>query len=203
MHDELNPIAAIATKSPFSCRLVVAGKRWQDSQLVCRAAYFLHCSLLLTLISPCLARAASVLVVKRFREQPRRPWKIWGLDVTKQGISMICAHFVGLGTAALMSGEPARLLDRLFSPAVALSSRAHQGHFGLQLVLCGVLCGRHSWRESAASVTAAGRLRSMRRAGVGRAGHFRAERAVGQARRVRVDLWFAATLERRLQKRTA
>jgi hypothetical protein len=47
--------------------------------------------------------ASSVLVVKRYKEKPRRPWKIWGLDVTKQATSMGAAHFVGMITATIMS----------------------------------------------------------------------------------------------------
>ena len=38
----------------------------------------------------------SVLVIKRFREQPRRPWKIWCFDTSKQLISQVLAHFINL-----------------------------------------------------------------------------------------------------------
>lgn len=38
----------------------------------------------------------SVLVVKRFREHPRRPWKIWVFDTSKQLLSQLMAHFINL-----------------------------------------------------------------------------------------------------------
>jgi len=38
----------------------------------------------------------SVLIIKRFREKPRRPWKIWFFDTSKQLISQIIAHFINL-----------------------------------------------------------------------------------------------------------
>jgi len=47
--------------------------------------------------------AFSVLIIKRFREKPRRPWSIWGLDVCKQASSGLGAHFVGLLTAELVA----------------------------------------------------------------------------------------------------
>lgn len=38
----------------------------------------------------------SVLVIKRFRESPRRPWKIWVFDTSKQLLSQLMAHFINL-----------------------------------------------------------------------------------------------------------
>jgi hypothetical protein len=38
----------------------------------------------------------SVLVIKRFRERPQRPWKIWVFDTSKQLISQLIAHFINL-----------------------------------------------------------------------------------------------------------
>lgn len=38
----------------------------------------------------------SVLIIKRFRESPRRPWKIWIFDTSKQLISQLMAHFINL-----------------------------------------------------------------------------------------------------------
>lgn len=36
------------------------------------------------------------LLVKRAKETPRRPWKIWGMDVGKQCIGSLYAHFVNM-----------------------------------------------------------------------------------------------------------
>ncbi len=38
----------------------------------------------------------SVLIIKRYREKPRRPWKIWMMDTSKQVISQLLAHFINL-----------------------------------------------------------------------------------------------------------
>ncbi len=38
----------------------------------------------------------SVLIIKRFREFPQRPWKIWIFDTSKQLISQLIAHFINL-----------------------------------------------------------------------------------------------------------
>jgi hypothetical protein len=38
----------------------------------------------------------SVLIIKRFREKPRRTWKIWIFDTSKQLISQVVAHFINL-----------------------------------------------------------------------------------------------------------
>jgi hypothetical protein len=38
----------------------------------------------------------SVLIIKRFREYPRRPWKIWLFDTSKQLVSQLMAHFINL-----------------------------------------------------------------------------------------------------------
>lgn len=38
----------------------------------------------------------SVLLIKRFRESPPRPWKIWMFDTSKQGVSQMLAHFINL-----------------------------------------------------------------------------------------------------------
>ncbi len=42
-------------------------------------------------------------VVKRYTEQPRRPWKIWFFDVSKQLVSAGVIHFLNLGMANLLS----------------------------------------------------------------------------------------------------
>jgi len=38
----------------------------------------------------------SVLIFKRIRENPQRPWKIWIFDTSKQLISQVIAHFINL-----------------------------------------------------------------------------------------------------------
>lgn len=38
----------------------------------------------------------SVLIIKRLREKPRRPWKIWLFDTSKQLMSQMLAHFINL-----------------------------------------------------------------------------------------------------------
>lgn len=38
----------------------------------------------------------SVLIIKRYFEHPKRPWKIWKLDASKQIISQLIAHFINL-----------------------------------------------------------------------------------------------------------
>jgi hypothetical protein len=37
-----------------------------------------------------------VLVYKRYHETPKRPWKIWILDTSKQGVSQMLAHFINI-----------------------------------------------------------------------------------------------------------
>mmetsp|Transcript_18058 Transcript_18058/g.39468 ORF Transcript_18058/g.39468 Transcript_18058/m.39468 type:complete len:300 (+) Transcript_18058:379-1278(+) len=43
------------------------------------------------------------LVVKRQRERPRRPIKIWAFDVTKQGFAAAAAHLCGMMWAIIMA----------------------------------------------------------------------------------------------------
>ena len=38
------------------------------------------------------AAAFSILILKRYIEKPRRPWKIWFYDVAKQIISSLVLH---------------------------------------------------------------------------------------------------------------
>lgn len=56
---------------------------------------------LIQILCGCLAFTA--LVVKRFKEHPRRAWKIWNLDVSKQMLSGLVAHFIGMLTATIMA----------------------------------------------------------------------------------------------------
>lgn len=44
-----------------------------------------------------------VLTYKRFREKPRRHWKIWLLDVSKQMMSAFAAHVCNVGLATLLT----------------------------------------------------------------------------------------------------
>lgn len=49
--------------------------------------------------------AFSILIVKRFVEKPRRPWKIWFYDVAKQIISSTILHLFNLLVSAIFSGD--------------------------------------------------------------------------------------------------
>jgi hypothetical protein len=42
------------------------------------------------------ALSFSVLIFKRYFEHPKRPWKIWAFDCSKQMISQTLAHFINL-----------------------------------------------------------------------------------------------------------
>lgn len=45
----------------------------------------------------------SVLIFKRQHEYPKRPWKIWALDTSKQGVSQLIAHFINIAISLLLS----------------------------------------------------------------------------------------------------
>lgn len=47
----------------------------------------------------------SVLLVKRYREDPPRPWKIWLFDTSKQGVSQMFAHFMNLTISIALTYE--------------------------------------------------------------------------------------------------
>ena len=49
------------------------------------------------------AAAFSILIVKRYVEKPRRPWKIWFYDVAKQIISSLVLHLFNLIISAVLS----------------------------------------------------------------------------------------------------
>ena len=49
------------------------------------------------------AAAFSILIVKRYVEKPRRPWKIWFYDVAKQIISSLALHLFNLIISAVLS----------------------------------------------------------------------------------------------------
>jgi hypothetical protein len=42
------------------------------------------------------ALSFSVLIYKRYTERPKRAWKIWALDTSKQGVSQILAHIINV-----------------------------------------------------------------------------------------------------------
>jgi hypothetical protein len=47
----------------------------------------------------------SVLFIKRMKEQPRRPWKIWIFDTSKQLVSQLFAHFINLTISIALTYE--------------------------------------------------------------------------------------------------
>ena len=51
------------------------------------------------------AAAFSILIVKRYVEKPRRPWKIWFYDVAKQFISSLVLHLFNLIISAVLSND--------------------------------------------------------------------------------------------------
>ena len=51
------------------------------------------------------AAAFMVLIVKRYLEKPRRPWKIWWFDVSKQIIGAGVIHLLNLGLSHLLTSE--------------------------------------------------------------------------------------------------
>ena len=51
------------------------------------------------------AAAFSILIVKRYIEKPRRPWKIWFYDVAKQIISSLVLHLFNLIISAVLSND--------------------------------------------------------------------------------------------------
>lgn len=51
------------------------------------------------------AAAFSILIVKRYVEKPRRPWKIWFYDVAKQIISSLVLHLFNLIISAVLSND--------------------------------------------------------------------------------------------------
>ncbi len=51
------------------------------------------------------AAAFSVLILKRYIEKPRRPWKIWFYDVAKQMISSLFLHLFNLIISAVLSDD--------------------------------------------------------------------------------------------------
>eukprot|EP01064_Diplonema_japonicum_P037281 TRINITY_DN8684_c0_g1_i1.p1 TRINITY_DN8684_c0_g1~~TRINITY_DN8684_c0_g1_i1.p1 ORF type:complete len:293 (+),score=64.90 TRINITY_DN8684_c0_g1_i1:42-920(+) len=56
------------------------------------------------LVQACLlAMAIGILGYKRWREVPRRPWKVFLMDATKQGVSSGAAHMCGMVSTIILS----------------------------------------------------------------------------------------------------
>jgi hypothetical protein len=51
------------------------------------------------------AAAFMVLILKRYLEKPRRPWKIWWFDVSKQIIGAGVIHLLNLGLSHFLTSE--------------------------------------------------------------------------------------------------
>ena len=51
--------------------------------------------------------AVASLVVKRYFEHPKRAWKVWALDVSKQAIGGLFAHCLNLIAAEFLSSSSA------------------------------------------------------------------------------------------------
>lgn len=47
----------------------------------------------------------SVLIIKRYSETPKRPWKIWTFDASKQIISQLIAHFINLTISLALTSD--------------------------------------------------------------------------------------------------
>ncbi|EGR29543.1 hypothetical protein IMG5_153600 [Ichthyophthirius multifiliis] len=46
-----------------------------------------------------------VLIYKRHKERPKRQWKIWALDTSKQGVSALLAHMLNVILAVVLSSD--------------------------------------------------------------------------------------------------
>ncbi|KAI4121573.1 MAG: hypothetical protein LQ338_006283 [Usnochroma carphineum] len=73
------------------------GAKGGECQLLGEASIFIQAALGgLALLS---------LVYKRWRERPRRPWKIWFFDVSKQVVGSVLLHIANLLMSMLSSGQ--------------------------------------------------------------------------------------------------
>ena len=54
------------------------------------------------------ALAMAVLVFKRHLEEPKRPWKIWAFDASKQGIAAGLSHWLNLAVSLVLNSELAK-----------------------------------------------------------------------------------------------
>ena len=46
-----------------------------------------------------------VLIIKRCYQHPKRPWRIWAMDTSKQGVSQLIAHFLNVTISLLLSSH--------------------------------------------------------------------------------------------------
>ncbi len=51
------------------------------------------------------ALSFSVLVYKRYTEIPKRAWKIWAMDTSKQGVSQLLAHIINVFISMQLSSK--------------------------------------------------------------------------------------------------
>jgi hypothetical protein len=51
------------------------------------------------------ALSFSVLVYKRMVEHPKRAWKIWTMDTSKQGVSQLLAHGINVAISMQLSSQ--------------------------------------------------------------------------------------------------
>lgn len=51
------------------------------------------------------ALSFSVLVYKRYTETPKRAWKIWAMDTSKQGVSQFLAHVINVAISMQLSSK--------------------------------------------------------------------------------------------------
>eukprot|EP01059_Diplonema_ambulator_P007392 TRINITY_DN16865_c0_g1_i1.p1 TRINITY_DN16865_c0_g1~~TRINITY_DN16865_c0_g1_i1.p1 ORF type:complete len:298 (+),score=74.97 TRINITY_DN16865_c0_g1_i1:49-942(+) len=58
-----------------------------------------------------LVIAVSVLWLKRWKEVPRRPWKVFLMDAAKQGVSSGAAHMCGMVSTLILSHATAERLE--------------------------------------------------------------------------------------------
>lgn len=51
------------------------------------------------------ALSFSVLVYKRYIERPKRAWRIWAMDTSKQGVSQLLAHVINVAISMQLSSR--------------------------------------------------------------------------------------------------
>lgn len=47
----------------------------------------------------------SVLIYKRYIERPKRAWRIWAMDTSKQAVSQLLAHFINIAISMQLSSK--------------------------------------------------------------------------------------------------
>jgi hypothetical protein len=51
------------------------------------------------------ALSFSVLIYKRYIEKPKRAWRIWAMDTSKQGVSQFLAHVINVAISMQLSSK--------------------------------------------------------------------------------------------------